>query len=160
MQAWYEPAAYVVHLVGQSSGVTVNSAAKRLPAYWFDSRHRYFRKHYGYLGTLAADTAWLVGHMLMRARRFFTGVSHSAVANAETRDPSAMLPDNFCTSLAGDRMSTVSDIAPGLPGVNGSAGERCPFSLGAFREDYHAHGRDWTKPGFAPSRPIASASGA
>jgi N-acetylglucosaminyl-diphospho-decaprenol L-rhamnosyltransferase len=86
LHAWYEPAAHVVHLVGQSSGVTTLSAAKRLPAYWFDSRHRYFRKHYGYLGTLVADTAWLTGHLLMRARRLLTGVSHSAVAHAETRD--------------------------------------------------------------------------
>jgi GT2 family glycosyltransferase len=86
LRAWYEPAAHVVHLVGQSSGVTKNSAAQRLPAYWFDSRHRYFRKHYGYLGAVAADSAWLMGHGLMRLRRFFTGVSHSAVAHAETRD--------------------------------------------------------------------------
>jgi GT2 family glycosyltransferase len=86
LHAWYQPAAHVVHLVGQSSGVTQHSAAKRLPAYWFESRHRYFRKHYGYLGTLAADTAWLTGHLLMRLRRLFTGVSHSAVAHAETRD--------------------------------------------------------------------------
>ncbi len=86
LESWYEPAAHVVHLVGQSSGVTTDWSARRLPGYWFDSRHRYFRKHFGYFGTLAADGAWLTGHLLMRIRRLFTGVSHSAVARAETRD--------------------------------------------------------------------------
>jgi GT2 family glycosyltransferase len=85
-QTWYQPAAHVVHLVGGSSGVTTNWSAKRLPSYWFESRHRYFRKHFGYLGMLAADVAWLIGHLLMRVRRLFTGVSHSAVAKSETRD--------------------------------------------------------------------------
>jgi len=85
-QTWYEPAAHVIHLVGGSSGVTTNWSAKRLPSYWFESRHRYFRKHFGYLGMIAADAAWLIGHLLMRLRRLLTGVSHSAVAKSETRD--------------------------------------------------------------------------
>jgi N-acetylglucosaminyl-diphospho-decaprenol L-rhamnosyltransferase len=86
LYTWHEPAAHVVHLVGGSSGVTTDWSAKRLPDYWFESRHRYFRKHFGYLGMAAADLAWLVGHLLMRVRRLFTGVSHSAVAKSETRD--------------------------------------------------------------------------
>jgi GT2 family glycosyltransferase len=86
LQTWYEPAAHVVHLVGGSSGVTTDWGARRLPNYWFESRHRYFRKHFGYLGMVAADAAWLAGHVLMRVRRLFTGVSHSAVAKSETRD--------------------------------------------------------------------------
>ncbi len=41
---WYVPASRVVHLVGQSSGVTdASPAAKRRPRYWFDARTRYFR---------------------------------------------------------------------------------------------------------------------
>ncbi len=85
-QTWYDPSAHIVHLVGGSSGVTTNWSAKRLPSYWFESRHRYYRKHFGYLGMIAADLLWLIGHMLMRIRRLFTGVSHSAVAKSETRD--------------------------------------------------------------------------
>jgi hypothetical protein len=76
----------VVHLVGASSGIKVNSERKRLPDYWYESRHRYFRKHFGYAGMLAADGLWLLGHLMMRVRRMFTGVSHSAVAKWETRD--------------------------------------------------------------------------
>ena len=86
-QAWYLPDARVVHLVGQSSGiVNEEKGAKRLPAYWFESRHRYFRKHFGYLGMVAADGAWLCGHAINSVRRLVTGVSHSAVARSETRD--------------------------------------------------------------------------
>ena len=86
-QAWHLPDAHVVHLVGQSSGiVNEEKGAKRLPAYWFESRHRYFRKHFGYLGMVAADGAWLCGHAINSIRRLVTGVSHSAVARSETRD--------------------------------------------------------------------------
>jgi hypothetical protein len=86
-QAWYLPDARVVHLVGRASGiVNEQKGAKRLPAYWFESRHRYFRKHFGYLGMIAADGAWLCGHAINTVRRLVTGVSHSAVARSETRD--------------------------------------------------------------------------
>lgn len=84
--AWYEPAAHVVHLVGQASGVEWQKAAKPLPAYWFESRHRYFRKHFGYFGMVAADGFWLTGHILTRLRGLFTGVSKSILAKHETRD--------------------------------------------------------------------------
>ncbi len=85
--AWYEPAAHVVHLVGQASGVAWQKAApKRLPSYWFESRHLYFRKHFGYFGMVAADGFWLLGHVLTRLRGLFTGVSKSVLAQFETRD--------------------------------------------------------------------------
>ena len=59
---WYVPASRIIHLVGQSSGVTgAQRAAKRRPKYWFDSRHRYFRQNYGALRTLAADVLWTGG---------------------------------------------------------------------------------------------------
>jgi GT2 family glycosyltransferase len=58
----YVPASRIVHLVGQSSGVTAaDRAIRRRPKYWFDSRHRFFRLHYGPLKTIAADTLWTVG---------------------------------------------------------------------------------------------------
>ena len=86
-RAWHLPDAHVVHLVGRSSGiVNEEKGAKRLPAYWFESRHRYFRKQFGYLGMVAADGAWLCGHAINSLRRLATGVSHSAMARSETRD--------------------------------------------------------------------------
>lgn len=69
-ECWYVPAARVVHLVGQSSGVTdTKKPAKRLPAYWFESRHRYFRKNHGMIYAWAADLAWTVGHLCHRVLR-------------------------------------------------------------------------------------------
>jgi len=67
---WYVPASRVVHLVGQSSGVTDSKRpAKRVPRYWFESRRRYFRKNHGWLYALLADSAWTLGFALWRIRR-------------------------------------------------------------------------------------------
>jgi GT2 family glycosyltransferase len=60
---WYVPSSKIIHLVGQSSGVTgAKRMLKRRPRYWFESRHRYFRLHYGTFKTLAADMLWTVGY--------------------------------------------------------------------------------------------------
>lgn len=68
---WYVPESRVVHLVGQSSGVTnTKVAAKRLPSYWFNSRRRYFLKNYGWFYTVLTDLVWLLSFVLGRCRRF------------------------------------------------------------------------------------------
>ena len=67
---WYVPAAHVVHLVGQSSGVTNPSAAqRRRPSYWFRARRRYFLNNHGRVATVLADLAWSLGHASYRLRR-------------------------------------------------------------------------------------------
>jgi N-acetylglucosaminyl-diphospho-decaprenol L-rhamnosyltransferase len=67
---WYVPQSRVVHLVGQSTGVTnPKTSRNRLPSYWFDSRRRYFIKNYGPLYTLVIDCVWFVGQVLWEARR-------------------------------------------------------------------------------------------
>ncbi len=66
----YVPASRIVHLVGQSSGVTgKNDANRRRPAYWFESRRRYFTKTHGVLYTALADVAFAVSLGLYRLRR-------------------------------------------------------------------------------------------
>jgi len=71
---WYVPQSRVVHLVGQSSGVTDSKRPpKRLPQYWFDSRQRYFLKNYGWLYTAIADAFWASGFAVWRLRRGFQG---------------------------------------------------------------------------------------
>lgn len=71
---WYVPQSHVVHLVGQSSGVTdTKRPPKRLPQYWFDSRRRYFLKNYGWLYTALADAVWTIGFTLWRLRRVVQG---------------------------------------------------------------------------------------
>ncbi len=67
---WYVPASRVVHLVGQSSGVTdVKQANKRRPRYWFESRRRYFVRNHGWLKTAVADVGWMASFALFRVRR-------------------------------------------------------------------------------------------
>jgi GT2 family glycosyltransferase len=82
---WYEPASRVVHLVGQASGVTDRKQRRRRPAYWFESRRRYFQKHHGMVYTALADVAWAGGYFLWRCRRF--------VQRKEDRDPPHLLSD-------------------------------------------------------------------
>lgn len=68
-ECWYVPASRVVHLVGQSSGVTnPNNLPKRMPRYWFDSRRRYFRKNHGSVYMILASAAWLSGYAIWRIR--------------------------------------------------------------------------------------------
>ena len=80
------PASHVVHLVGQSSGVTdTKKPARRLPAYWFDSRRRYFEKNHGPVYKLLADVAFAVGFGLWRLRR--------RIQRKADNDPPRMLGD-------------------------------------------------------------------
>jgi N-acetylglucosaminyl-diphospho-decaprenol L-rhamnosyltransferase len=67
---WYVPASRVYHISGRSTGVSgEGSSARRLPAYWFESRRRYFMKHHGRAYTVAADIAWVIGFSIWRLRR-------------------------------------------------------------------------------------------
>ena len=67
---WYVPDSRVVHLVGQSSGVTnTKIPPKRRPKYWFESRQRFFLKNYGFAYTVLADSLWMLGFITWRIRR-------------------------------------------------------------------------------------------
>jgi N-acetylglucosaminyl-diphospho-decaprenol L-rhamnosyltransferase len=66
---WYVPESRVIHLVGQSSGVTDHKKPpKRLPTYWFDSRRRFFLKHYGLAYTATTDLLWMASFSLSKWR--------------------------------------------------------------------------------------------
>jgi len=62
----YEPRVRVVHLEGQTTGV---QQGKPRPRYWYESRRRYFVKHFGVIGLLAADVAWGLGRVVGTLRR-------------------------------------------------------------------------------------------
>lgn len=71
---WYEPKSRVMHLIGQSTGVTVRSKAlPRRPKYWFDSRRRYFLRNHGAAFTALLDAVWAVtypfGRLQLSLRR-------------------------------------------------------------------------------------------
>jgi N-acetylglucosaminyl-diphospho-decaprenol L-rhamnosyltransferase len=69
-QCWYAPLGRVMHIAGQSTGVTVRTdKPRRLPRYWFESRRRYFVKHHGRLYAAATDAVWMAAHLVWRVRR-------------------------------------------------------------------------------------------
>jgi N-acetylglucosaminyl-diphospho-decaprenol L-rhamnosyltransferase len=70
-ECWYVPESRVVHLVGQSTGVTdTRRSPQRMPQYWFESRRRYFLKFHGVVYTAMADLLWATGFALWRVRRW------------------------------------------------------------------------------------------
>lgn len=70
--AWkiiHYPFARVVHLRGGSGSVKKDIATrKRLPAYVYASRSRYFAKFYGILGLWLANLLWLIGRSISLTR--------------------------------------------------------------------------------------------
>lgn len=68
---WYVPASRVVHLVGQSTGVTTRP--KRFPPYLFEARRRYFLKNHGPAYAAAVDACMIIGLTLWRLRVLLTG---------------------------------------------------------------------------------------
>lgn len=70
-QSWYVPSSRVVHLVGQSSGVTdAGAGLTRRPDYWFAARRHYWLKHHGRAYGSLADAAWLLGFGAWRVRQW------------------------------------------------------------------------------------------
>ncbi len=68
---WYVPQSRVVHLVGQTTGITVlKRRPGRRPPYWFMARRHYFLKNHGRFYALLADAAWLAGLTLWKFRCF------------------------------------------------------------------------------------------
>ena len=89
---WYVPQSRVMHILGQSTGVTAtNQAPKRLPQYWYDSRRRYFLKNHGWFYTALVDIGWLSGYSLWRVRR--------VLQQKPDTDPPKMLQDTFRNSV-------------------------------------------------------------
>ncbi len=88
-ETWYVPASRVVHLVGQTTGIThatTDAAAKakkkskpRAP-YWFQARHRYWLKHEGKAKAALADLSLLAGTALCRAASLVTRKDHGVPA--------------------------------------------------------------------------------
>jgi GT2 family glycosyltransferase len=66
------PAARIIHHVGGSSGIQQGKdPRKRAPRYFYESRTRFFTKHFGHLGYLGANLAWHAGHTVSRLRALF-----------------------------------------------------------------------------------------
>ncbi|QXQ08109.1 glycosyltransferase family 2 protein [Sphingosinicellaceae bacterium] len=69
-ETWYLPQARIMHIAGQSTGVTSRDAGRRrMPVYWFESRRRYFNKNHGTTYATLADLAWGASHLVWMLRR-------------------------------------------------------------------------------------------
>ncbi|MDR3466927.1 MAG: glycosyltransferase family 2 protein [Xanthobacteraceae bacterium] len=68
---WYVPESRVVHLVGQSTGVT--ATPKRMPAYVLEARRRYFLKNHDPIYAALVDAGLITGLALARLRAALTG---------------------------------------------------------------------------------------
>jgi GT2 family glycosyltransferase len=92
-EVWYVPESKVVHLEGQSTGIsgTAPTKPKRRPAYWFQARRRFYLKNHGAAYTALADAAFLVGFAAWRLRRRLQG--------KPDMDPDRFLADSFRHSV-------------------------------------------------------------
>lgn len=79
---WYVPQSRIMHIAGESTGVTgEKSRRRRLPTYWFESRRRYFLKNHGLAYATAVDVASLVSHLLGQTKQVLTGRSEDCIPN-------------------------------------------------------------------------------
>ncbi len=66
---WCVPDSRIMHISGQSTGVTGHqSSPRRLPAYWYESRRRFFSASYGVWYAWATDVVALLAYSLGSAK--------------------------------------------------------------------------------------------
>lgn len=69
---FYIPDSRIVHLVGESTGVTkTENKQKRKPRYWYESRTMYFKKTKGSIYALVADFFCILGLLINTARNVY-----------------------------------------------------------------------------------------
>ncbi len=77
---WYVPQSRVMHIAGQSTGVTGKQEGnKRLPGYWFESRRRYFAKNHGVPYAMATDVVLLLAHVVGETKEMLKGHGRTSV---------------------------------------------------------------------------------
>jgi hypothetical protein len=73
----------VAHIGSVSTGLKDNR--RRMPQYWFDSRHHYFKKNHGPMYLALSDVLFALGFAMWRVRRKIQG--------KPDEDPPALLAD-------------------------------------------------------------------
>ncbi len=93
----HNPEAHVVHLRGGSSPVKSQTAKKkRLPRYFYESRSRYYHKHFGLFGLFRANIYWHLGWLVAMGRKLFSRNYQSTICKKQWRD----IWTNFCKPAA------------------------------------------------------------
>ena len=93
----HNPEAHVVHLRGGSSPVKSQAAKKkRLPRYFYESRSRYYHKHFGRFGLFRANIYWHLGWLVAMGRNLFNRNYQPNICEKQWRD----IWTNFCNPAA------------------------------------------------------------
>ena len=93
----HNPEAHVVHLRGGSSPVKSQAAKKkRLPRYFYESRSRYYYKHFGRFGLFRANIYWHLGWLVAMGRKLFSNSYQPNICEKQWRD----IWTNFCNPAA------------------------------------------------------------
>jgi N-acetylglucosaminyl-diphospho-decaprenol L-rhamnosyltransferase len=96
-QIIHNPNAHVVHLRGGSSPVKSQTAKKkRLPRYFYESRSRYYHKHFGRFGLFRANIYWHLGWLVAMGRKLFSSSYQPNICEKQWRD----IWTNFCNPAA------------------------------------------------------------
>jgi len=108
---WYVPDSKIVHLVGQTTGVTdLKKTKKPKPEYYFQARRRYYTKNYGSVRAILCDLGYLMGLSLFKLR---------LVLGKPNPDPPKLWSDSLKHSclLKGTRTPSVHNplLAEGQP---------------------------------------------
>jgi GT2 family glycosyltransferase len=91
-ELWYTPGGRIYHEAGSSTGIWAqDEKAPRRPAYWFESRRRYFLKNFNPAYAAAADVMHMLGFSLWRLRRM--------IQHKPDLDPPYYLKDFFRNSV-------------------------------------------------------------
>jgi GT2 family glycosyltransferase len=87
-QVRHVPESQVTHLEGAATGLGAGAdkELKRLPAYWFASRRRYFTRTLGPVRAVFASLAWASGHVLWKMRALGGRDSRGGGVMREGRD--------------------------------------------------------------------------
>jgi len=100
---WYIPKSRVMHIAGQSTGVTArDGVVRRRPQYVHDSRRRYFVKNHGLAYAALADLAWSGGLVSWKVRR--------VLQRKPVDDPPYLLRDSVKNSVFVQWRSSRSDV--------------------------------------------------
>jgi len=78
---WYFPESRVMHIMGQSTGMVIESWSKpkRLPPYWFESRRRYLAGSLGTAAAMLADLLVLLAYPVGYLKQILLGRAHTTV---------------------------------------------------------------------------------
>lgn len=108
---WYVPESRVQHIEGAATGIRTS---RRRPAYWYDSRRRFFTKHYGSGGLLLSDALWATGRGVWLLRYALSPWKWGKIL-----DPKWLMVD----LLGGDMRSALSGDLRKVPRVRAKVGE-------------------------------------